>query len=65
MKSKLVFSTSAMFLGLLVFALGATPAVAQEGELKVVDEVIAHRTKSHLLPSTREIEETPDHGLEY
>lgn len=41
MKSKLVFSTSAMFLGLLVFALGATPALAQEGELKVVDEVIA------------------------
>ena len=41
MKFKRLFSTAPLFLGLIVFALAAPSALAQEGELKVVDEVIA------------------------
>ena len=41
MKSKIFLSTALLFLGLIVFALATPSALAQEGELKVVDEVIA------------------------
>lgn len=41
MKPKFIFSSSALFLVSLLFAFAAPAVRAQEGELKVVDEVIA------------------------
>ena len=41
MKTKIFLPTVSVFLGLIVLALAAPSTLAQEGELKVVDEVIA------------------------